>query len=172
MPRKIRAAERPATAINLNSSRSPRSWNVSNSPPARSPGALGAAPPPRNVSSRFKKGRQKHPAAGRKKGVRNKLTLTCREALATCFESLGGVEGLIAWAKKNNDNMKAFYTKMWIKLLPVQVKITEQNPDVVFSSYEALRDELRRTGVPIPERLAPPPVTIDAEDDGDAADDE
>ena len=43
---------------------------------------------------------------------------------------------------------------------------------VVFSSYEALRDELRRTGVPIPERLAPPPVTIDAEDDGDAADDE
>jgi hypothetical protein len=35
--------------------------------------------------------------------------------------------------------------------------------DVAFTSYEALRDELRRTGVPIPERLAPPPVTIDAE---------
>ena len=33
----------------------------------------------------------------------------------------------------------------------------------MFTSYEAMRDELRRTGVPIPERLAPPPVTIDAE---------
>ena len=66
-------------------------------------------------------------------------------------------------AAKNDANREAFYTKLWIKLLPVQVKLTEQNLDVVFTSYEALRDELRRTGVPIPERLAPPPVTIDAE---------
>jgi hypothetical protein len=112
---------------------------------------------------RFKKGLQRSPQAGRKKGVRNKLTLICGEALATCFESIGGVEGLVAWAAKNDANREAFYTKLWIKLLPVQVKLTEQNLDVVFTSYEALRDELRRTGVPIPERLAPPPVTIDAE---------
>jgi hypothetical protein len=51
---------------------------------------------------RFKKGLQRSPQAGRKKGVRNKLTLICREALATCFESIGGVEGLVAWAAKND----------------------------------------------------------------------
>jgi hypothetical protein len=73
------------------------------------------------------------------------------------------VEGLVAWAKKSNENRTAFYTKIWIKLLPIQVKITEQNMDVVFHSYEALREALRKTGVPIPERLAPPPVVIDAE---------
>ena len=56
------------------------------------------------------------------------------------------MEGLVAWAAKNDANREAFYTKLWIKLLPVQVKLTEQNLDVVFTSYEALRDELRRTG--------------------------
>ena len=50
MRRKIRTAERPATAtINLNSPRSPRSRNVSTSPPARSLGALGAATPPESI---------------------------------------------------------------------------------------------------------------------------
>jgi hypothetical protein len=71
--------------------------------------------------------------------------------------------GLIAWCRESNDNMKAFYTKMWIKLLPVQVKLNEHNVDMVFSSYEAMREELRRTGIPVPERLAPPPVVIDAD---------
>jgi hypothetical protein len=115
------------------------------------------------ASHRFKKGMPRPKKAGRQKGHRNKLTLICREAFATCFESIGGVEGLIKWAGKNVDTREAFYTKLWIKLLPVQVKLTEQNLDVVFTSYEALRDELRRTGVPIPERLAPPPVVIEAE---------
>jgi hypothetical protein len=117
----------------------------------------------RSQRGTFKKGIAKVQASGRKKGGRNKLTLICREALATGFESLGGVEGLVEWASKNDANREAFYTKLWIKLLPVQVKLTEQNLDVVFTSYEALREELRRTGVPVPERLAPPPVTIDAE---------
>jgi hypothetical protein len=110
---------------------------------------------------RFPKGGKK--LGGRKKGTRNKLTSICREDLATCFESLGGVEGLIAWCRESSDNMKAFYTKMWIKLLPVQVKLNEPNVNMVFSSYEAMREELRRTGIPVPERLAPPPVVIDTD---------
>ena len=112
---------------------------------------------------RFRKGAPRPKGSGRRRGVRNKMTLICREALATCFELIGGVEGLIKWAGKNAQTREAFYTKLWIKLLPIQLKLTEQNLDVVFTSYEAMRDELRRTGVPIPERLAPPPVTIDAE---------
>jgi hypothetical protein len=94
----------------------------------------------------FEKGAERAELAGRKPGGRNKLTVICREAIASGFETLGGVEGLVAWAKADNNNLTAFYTRIWVKLLPIQIKLTEQNLDVVFHSYEAF-SLLRRASV-------------------------
>jgi hypothetical protein len=49
------------------------------------------------TSDKFEKVEVRPELAGRRQGGRNKLTVICREALATGFESLDGVEGLVAW---------------------------------------------------------------------------
>lgn len=58
---------------------------------------------------------------GRKKGVPNRMTAAAKEAIAMAFEDLGGVDGLVKWAKSDPDNQKAFYTQVWPKIVPLQV---------------------------------------------------
>lgn len=55
---------------------------------------------------------------GRKKGIPNKTTKACKEALQLAFDGIGGVDALAAWAK---DNRTDFY-KLWTKLVPQEVK--------------------------------------------------
>src|SRR5215471_10240056 len=80
----------------------------------------------------FKKGdkRRKTGVSGRRAGVPNRLNAQCKEMIATCFESIGGIEGLVAWAKKNRT---AFYTRMYIRLLPVNVKVRDHK-NIVYES--------------------------------------
>lgn len=40
--------------------------------------------------------------------------------ISKAFEMLGGVEGLVKWAKKHDKNMYAFYVHIWPKLLGAQ----------------------------------------------------
>ena len=58
---------------------------------------------------------------GRKAGTPNKTTRAAKEALAWAFDELGGAEALVIWANAEEANLKAFYTVMWPKLLPLQV---------------------------------------------------
>lgn len=55
---------------------------------------------------------------GRQKGTPNKTTRNVKEALAQAFEELGGIPSLVMWGKENPDE---FY-KLWVKLLPTEVK--------------------------------------------------
>lgn len=55
---------------------------------------------------------------GRKKGVQNKTTVAVKEALQSTFDEIGGVNGLVNWAKQEPTE---FY-KLWGKLLPTEVK--------------------------------------------------
>jgi len=58
---------------------------------------------------------------GRPKGSKNKFT-ELKEAFLEAFEELGGVDGLVKWAKKNNKCQGEFY-KMIAKMLPSNVGI-------------------------------------------------
>ena len=58
---------------------------------------------------------------GRRKGARNRTTLAAKEAIALAAEGLGGVEGIIGWAKKNDENEKIFWSSIYPKLLPLKV---------------------------------------------------
>ena len=58
---------------------------------------------------------------GRRKGVRNKTTMAAKQAISLAFEGLGGVEGLIAWAKKDEQNERIFFANIYPKLLPLKV---------------------------------------------------
>lgn len=58
---------------------------------------------------------------GRKPGVPNAITTAAKSAIELAFEGLGGATRLQAWAKSDPLNERAFYTQIWVKLLPLQV---------------------------------------------------
>lgn len=58
---------------------------------------------------------------GRKPGALNKTTRTAKDAIAHAAEALGGADRLVAWAKEDPANEKAFWTAIYPKLLPLQV---------------------------------------------------
>ena len=67
--------------------------------------------------------KRKPPAAGigRKKGVLNKTTRSVKEAIEIAAQGLGGAERLVAWAKEDPANERAFWSSIYPKLLPLQV---------------------------------------------------
>lgn len=61
------------------------------------------------------------PGPGRPKGVPNKLTQSAKDAISQAAESLGGADRLVAWAKEDPLNERAFWSSIYPKLLPLQV---------------------------------------------------
>jgi hypothetical protein len=68
----------------------------------------------------FKKGQSGNPR-GRKRGEPNKVTGAAKTAIELAAEGLGGSKRLIAWAKSDPLNERAFWTQIYTKLLPLQV---------------------------------------------------
>lgn len=58
---------------------------------------------------------------GRQKGTPNKLTVAAKDAIAQAFDRVGGVDGLVEWIEKSDDNRKVFYGSIHPKLIPVQL---------------------------------------------------
>lgn len=58
---------------------------------------------------------------GRVLGAPTKRSVSGRESLEEVFDRLGGVAGMVRWAKKNKTD---FYTKLWIRLVPRDVTLT------------------------------------------------
>lgn len=61
---------------------------------------------------------------GRKKGTPNKSTQNVKTAIELAFQGLGGVKGLMKWAKANQTE---FYTKVWLKLVPSNVHLSDED---------------------------------------------
>jgi hypothetical protein len=82
------------------------------------------------------------PGPGRPKGSTNKLQTQAKEAIALVFDKLGGVDALLAWTQKDDDNLKIFYTAIYPKLVPLQVN---SNVDFVdrTESVRRAREEVR-----------------------------
>ena len=49
------------------------------------------------------------------------MTVEAKTAIALVFEGLGGVDGMIEWARENNKNMSAFYCRLYSRLIPLQL---------------------------------------------------
>lgn len=67
---------------------------------------------------------------GRKPGSRNHMTLTAKEAISYAAQELGGGKRLVEWAREHPDNEHAFWTRVYPKLLPLQVAGTPGEPMV------------------------------------------
>lgn len=57
------------------------------------------------------------PGPGRGK-TPNRITGEAKKMIGLAFEGIGGLPGLMAWAR---DNRTAFYTQVYTKLIPVQI---------------------------------------------------
>lgn len=76
-----------------------------------------------------KPGSQK--TGGRTKGTPNKLTRMVRDVIAGAAEELGGQKRLVAWAKSEPQNERAFWASIYPKLLPLQVTGEDGGPLVI-----------------------------------------
>ena len=61
--------------------------------------------------------------AGRPKGATNKIPRVAKENIIQVFDQLGGVDGMVAWATKDEKNQSEFY-KIYARLLPIENNIT------------------------------------------------
>jgi hypothetical protein len=73
------------------------------------------------------------------------MTAECRQAIQMAFEGIGGVDTLVAWAKKNRTQ---FYTKIWIKLLPLAVKPDQETP-VIYETMEEVEAAIAERALPM-----------------------
>lgn len=69
---------------------------------------------------------------GRQKGTPNKTTQIAKDAIAQAAEELGGADRLVAWAKEDPSNERAFWTNIYTKLLPLQVHGPGENGEHLF----------------------------------------
>lgn len=61
------------------------------------------------------------PGPGRPKGSPNKVSKAAKDAIAEAAEKLGGVNRLVAWAKEDPLNERAFWATIYPKLIPIQL---------------------------------------------------
>jgi hypothetical protein len=87
----------------------------------------------------FKKG-EKRPGQGRPKGQLSKHTVAVKDAIQLAAEGLGGTERLIAWAKEDPANERAFWANIYPKLLPLQVTGANGGPLEVVGMTKEQRD--------------------------------
>jgi hypothetical protein len=72
------------------------------------------------------------PGPGRPKGSLNKTTQAAKDAIAQAAAELGGADRLVAWAKEDPSNERAFWTNIYPKLLPLQVNGAGENGEHLF----------------------------------------
>jgi hypothetical protein len=59
---------------------------------------------------------------GKPKGALAKTTKLAKEAIQLAAEGLGGYTRLIAWAQEDPQNERIFWSQIYTKLLPLQVR--------------------------------------------------
>lgn len=65
---------------------------------------------------------------GRPKGSKNKVSAEAKQVIAEAAEGLGGAKRLLAWAKSDPANEKAFWTTVYPKLVALTVAGDPENP--------------------------------------------
>jgi hypothetical protein len=59
---------------------------------------------------------------GRAKGTPNKTTQDAKQAIEMVAEGLGGAEGMLIWARKDDANERIFWSTIYPRILPKEVK--------------------------------------------------
>ena len=103
------------------------------------------------MNGRYVKGQAK--VGGRVKGSVNKESKMVRDAIESVYEGLGGNAFLMEFAKSNPE---AFLTRIWVKMLPMQVNV-DVNKDFSHILEAARNRASARLGVVSDQTKGPEP---------------
>jgi hypothetical protein len=93
----------------------------------------------------FKKGDDR--AKGRPPGRANYMTTEVKEVLARVFhEGLGGYDAFLDWVNESDEHKTIFYSKLWIKLLPIMLNVHSEVKREI-KTYHELSIEIANRGV-------------------------
>ncbi len=96
------------------------------------------------VTGRFEKGHKL--AKGRPAGSENAIPAELKDILVRAYMHRGGFEKFCKWIDKCDANETLFYSKMWIRMLPMNITV-ESKKDVVYRSYHELAVAFQDQGV-------------------------
>jgi len=68
------------------------------------------------MNTKFKPGQSGNPN-GRPKGAKDKIARSVKQDIEEAIEKLGGVDGVVEWAKKSNNNREKLY-QWYFSMLP------------------------------------------------------
>jgi hypothetical protein len=104
-------------------------------------------PKPNSNRTSFRPGRKK--TGGRKRGVRNTMTIAVKDVIAMAADLIGGVNRLVGWIEQSPINERLFWTQIYTKLLPLQINTkVERTNTVVYKTVEEFRVALIERGMP------------------------
>ena len=83
---------------------------------------------------------------GRPKGSQNKVSKAAKEVIAEAAAGLGGSERLLAWAKEDPANERAFWATIYCKLVAVTVAGDSENPLALVTRIELVAPGLDDNG--------------------------
>jgi Sigma-70 region 2 len=90
--------------------------------------------------------------AGRVAGTPNKMTALAKEMIEEAAQRIGGIERLTKWILKQPAKERIFWSQMYTKLLPLQVRGPAQDGSLVMDmkiTMEELRRRLEERGLPL-----------------------
>jgi len=84
------------------------------------------------------------PGPGRPTGLQNRTTREAKAIIEGCVDRMGGIDRLYKWAMKNNENETAFWTRVFVRLLPLQIRGTMTYEESKVSAEESKAAAIRR----------------------------
>jgi hypothetical protein len=80
-----------------------------------------------------------------------------KQLIQNCFDGIGGIDALMDWARAHRTY---FYTKVWTRILPMQVNV--ENQTVTYHTIEEVERAIAERALPI-KRLTPLLLELEAE---------
>ena len=95
------------------------------------------------------KGQPRPAGAGRKAGSLNRQTVLAKSMIEQAAGEIGGLQRLVEWVRADPKHEYAFWTSMFVRLLPAQVQDAGQDAVVkVEFTHEEIQRQLAELGLP------------------------
>ena len=96
----------------------------------------------------FVKGQPRPAGAGRRAGSLNRQTVLAKSIIEQAAAELGGLQRLVEWVRADPKHEYAFWTSMFVRLLPLQQDTGQDSVEEVPLTHEDIQRQLKELGLP------------------------